>query len=120
VDLWGAAAFGAAFALAVYDAKFTCTVMSRFGVVSETNPVVSWFATILGRSGVYLATILPTVLLLTVLTLVQSHLGLGVVLGARLCLFQFQRQSLRLQAQIEALISANTAGPPSSSGEDAP
>lgn len=114
MDLWGAAAFSITLALSVYDAGFTCRVMAKYGVVAETNPGVAWFATTLGARGVYLATILPTAVLLSAATLAQSHMGLGFLLGARLCLFHFQQMSKRLQSQMDALNSADGGATPSS------
>lgn len=112
MDLWGATAFSTTLALAVYDAGFTIRVMRKYGVVAETNPGVVWLATVLGVFGVYVATILPTATLLVAVTLAQSKLGLGFLLGARLCLFRFQQMSKRLQSQMDALKSAEAKAPP--------
>lgn len=113
MDIWGAAAFVTTFALAVYDGMFTCNVMRKYGTIAETNPGVVWCATVLGDFGVYLATILPTAVLLTAATAAQSRLGLGIILGVRLCLFNFQQKSKQLQKLIdEQLKNASTEAPP--------
>jgi hypothetical protein len=119
MDLWGATAFISALTLAVYDADYTCNILRKYGVVAETNPGVAWFATILGDTGIYVATVLPTLVLITGATLAQSSLGLGIVLGARLCLFRFQLLSRKLQSQMDALKSAQGQGTPPP-GSDAP
>lgn len=109
---WGALAFVASITLAVFDAQFTDNVMFKYGIQAETNPVVSFFATMLGKLGVYLSTILPTAVLLTAATLAHSQLGLGAILGARLCLFRFQLLSKSLQKQIDEQLGAKAPAPP--------
>lgn len=106
--LWGALAI----ALAVYDAHFTCESLTRYGVVAEINPGVRWFASRFGYAGIYASTILPTLAALVIVSSAHSHLGLGFILGVRLCLFHFQRLSSKLLAKVPALNSSRGVGTP--------
>lgn len=98
---WGAAAFIGSFVLAVYDATFTVRRMRKYGLLIETNSLVTYLATTMGELGVYVGALVPTLLLSTAAVLFDSSLAIGTIFGVRLCLFQFQRISLRLEPAID-------------------
>jgi hypothetical protein len=101
VTPWGAAAFIGSFVLAVYDATFTVRRMRKYGLLIETNSLVTYLATTMGELGVYVGALVPTLLLSTAAVLFDSSLAIGTIFGVRLCLFQFQRISLRLEPAID-------------------
>lgn len=109
-------AFTAALGLGVYDAWLTHRRMRKYGILVETNPVVQWFAGNAAGFGVYFSTLVPTVALGLFAMLAQSSLLMGMVLGARLCLFDFQLESLKLERDFDAARAARAGGPPSSTG----
>lgn len=116
MDLWGAAAFIGTFILSVYDGRFTIRRMRKYGVIVETNPAVSLGASLFGIPGVYAGTVLPTLGLL-IPAFLFSRIALGALFGIRLCLFWFQRASMRFEPDIDrALEARRPASPPHSQG----
>lgn len=103
MDLWEGVAVALIHILAVADGAISCERIRKFGIAVELNPFVTWMATMFGSKGVYAATLIPTSIASAVLTAAHSHLGLGVVLGIRMCLFHFQRISKRLETEIDEL-----------------
>lgn len=101
MDIWGVIAFVGTILFAVYDWQFTVERMRKYGQVVELNRWVTFGSTMLGSTGVLLATLLPTLLLLTLATVTGSRMGLGFLLGARALLFRFQRISKRLENALD-------------------
>ena len=111
MDLWGALCFVGVLVTAVYDAKFTVRRMLKYGAIVETNPGIGLLGTSFGPLGVWVGVLVPTLALLIPATL-YSRLGLGVLFGIRLCLFKFQRISLRLETEMDKLSAKNPTSPP--------
>ena len=103
MDYWGAGAFVLTLLFAVYDWKFTVERMRKYGQIVELNRWVTFGATTLGSAGVFVTTVGPTILLLTLATVTGSRMGLGFILGARALLYRFQRISKRLETALDAL-----------------
>lgn len=103
MNLWEGVAVALISLLSVADGAISCERIRKYGIAVELNPFVTWMATMFGPKGVYAATLIPTAISTVVFLVAHSHLGLGIVLGIRMCLYHFQRISKRLETEIDEL-----------------
>ena len=105
-------------ATAISDVVFTNGRLRKYGPEVELNARVVRNYRRFGVLGLCLTILVPTAVLTALALLAHQVLFLGVILGVRLCLFDFQRTSRELERAIDTLKKSGGVRTPSSDSLD--
>ena len=108
--------------LAVFDAVFTRRRVHKYGIIVEQNASLIKLSLLLGTitRAIVAMTVIPTVVIASLLAALEMPLFLAILLGMRLQLFKMQIDSLEMEKMIDKELAQRSISPPSSGAPSGP